>query len=145
MTFSDAQHEQYPPQDEATLLLDFSAELLARRKFDATGHAGKSFEDWIGTDPDTRDERMEKFRAHAENLAAMRMLSWPATETPGIVWAVEGPSRCGGPGWEPGADWAQPYNFNAKRAIELFRLCRATGQPCRISWAFTGRRRISIA
>ncbi|QOD05865.1 hypothetical protein [Pseudarthrobacter sp. BIM B-2242] len=140
MTYSQAKRAEYPDQDEASLLAEFTAELLARRKFAETGHPGTTFDDWIGSDDATRQERMEKFRAHANSLAALGMLSWPTIETPDVGWAVEGPGQIRGMKAAPALDWVQPFGRNAKRAITYFRACRTTGQPCRLSWAFSTRK-----
>ena len=144
MTYTEAKRAEYPPQDEKALLIEFAAELLARRKFAANGHSGVSWENWIG-DEDTREERMEPFLAHAGNLAGLGMLSWPDIETPGIVWAVEGPGHSRGQNAAPELDWVQPFGFNAKRAVAYFRACRTTGQPCRLSWAFRAKKGLDFA
>lgn len=141
MTYSADKLAEYPPQTEYTLLVEFTAELLARRKFASTGHAGTAFEDWIGRDPEIRAERMEKFTAHAESLAALGMLSWPTVETADASWIVEGPGQYRGTKAAPALDWVQPFGRNAKRAVEYFRACHTTGQPCRLSWAFSDKKK----
>lgn len=145
MTYTEAKRAEYPQQDEKALLIEFAAQVLARRKFDATGHAGVSWEDWIGTDEDTREERMEPFLAHAAALAELRMLSWPDTETPGSAWTVEGPGQIRGLNAAPALDWIQPFGLNAKGAIAYFRACRTTGQPCRLSWSFRPKKGFDVA
>jgi sugar phosphate isomerase/epimerase len=140
MTYTEAKRAEYPPQDEKRLLIGFTAELLARRKFESAGHAGVNFEDWIGADKDAREERMEQFTAHAETLAALGMLTWPDTETPGFGWTVEGPGQMRGLNAAPALDWIQPFGRNPKKAIAYFRACRTTGQPCRLSWSFSAKK-----
>ncbi|HEX9226479.1 MAG TPA: hypothetical protein VF885_07445 [Arthrobacter sp.] len=144
MTYTEAKRAEYPPQDEKALLIEFAAEMLARRKFAATGHAGVSWENWIGTE-DTRQERMEPYIATAENLAALGMLSWPDTETPGITWTVEGPGQMRGLNAAPALDWIQPFGRNPKKAIAYFRACRTTSQPCRLTWSFPATKGLNFA
>jgi hypothetical protein len=140
MTYTEAKRAEYPPQDEKVLLIDFTAELLARRKFAATGHPGVTWDNWIGTDADTREERMEPFIAHAKNLAAVGMLSWPDTETPDVGWTVEGPGQIRGLNAAPALDWIQSFGRNPKKAVAYFRACRTTGQPCRLTWSFPAKK-----
>jgi hypothetical protein len=144
MSYSEAKRAEYPPQDEAALLITFTAELLARRKFEATGHSGVSWDDWIGTDEGTREERMEPFVTHAANLSAVGMLSWPETETAGICWAVDGPGHDRGKDAAPSLNWIQPFGRNPKKAIAHFRACRTTGQPCRLTWWFPAEKGLNL-
>ena len=145
MSYTEAKLAEYPPQDEAKLLIDFAAELLARRTFATTGHSGMSWDDWIGADRDTREERMEQFVAHAAALSAVGMLSWPDVETLGIGWTVEGPGPMRGLNAAPALDWIQPFGRNPKEAIAYFRACRTTGQPCRLSWSFPAKKGLNLA
>lgn len=145
MTYSEAKLTEYPPQYERALLINFAAELLARRKFAETGHSGVSWDDWIGNDEDTREERMEPSIGHASSLSAIGMLSWPQAETPGIIWTVEGPGQYRGANAAPALDWVKPCARNAMRAVAYFRACNMIGQPCRLSWSFTPKTRFNLA
>lgn len=135
MIYTEAKLAEYPPQDEAALLLSFAAELLARRKFADTAHSGTAWGDWIGNGAETREWRMEPFVAHAANLAAVGMLTWPDW-TDSIVWTVEGPGEDRGPDAAPALDWIQTFARNTRDALTYFRTCTAQGEPCRISWSF---------
>lgn len=145
MTYTEAKLAEYPQQHESRLLIELAAEVMARRKFAETGHSGVSWEDWIGTDQDTREERMEPFIGHASNLSAIGMLSWPRAETPGITWTVAGPGQHRGQNAAPALDWIKPFARNAKRAVAYFRACNTTGQPCRLSWSFTPKKGMYLA
>ncbi|HEX9229909.1 MAG TPA: hypothetical protein VF885_25200 [Arthrobacter sp.] len=144
MTYTEAKRAEYPPQDEAVLLIEFTAELQARRKFAATGHAGVSWENWIGADEETRSERLEPFTAQAAALSDLGMLSWPDTETPGIGWTVEGPGQMRGLNAAPALDWIQTFGRNPKKAVAYFRACRTTGQPCRLTWVFVPKKGLNL-
>jgi hypothetical protein len=133
MTYAKAKLAEYPDQDEAVLLINFAAELLARRTFAVVGDIREPWNDWIGNRQETREERMEPFITHAANLAAVGMLTWPRKETPGIGWMVEGLGQMRGLNAAPALDWIQPFGRNPKRAVAYFRACRLTGQPCRLT------------
>lgn len=136
MTYTEAKRAEYPPQDEKTLLIEFAAEMLARRKFAATGHAGVSWENWIGTDEDTRQERMDPYRAHAAALAELGMLSWPDTETPNAGWIVQAAGQYRGMKTAPQLDQIYTFGRDASGSVNFFRALVLTGVPCRLEWSF---------
>jgi hypothetical protein len=135
MTYTEAKRAEYPPQDEAELLIEFTTELLARRKFAATGHAGVSWDEWIGADEDTREDRLSPYRVHALVLAGLGMLAWPETETPDVGWTVQSPGVYRGLNAAPALDRIVTFGRDAKAAIDYFRACIRVGQPCRLEWA----------
>ncbi|MBG0738641.1 hypothetical protein IV500_04295 [Paeniglutamicibacter antarcticus] len=140
MTYTDAKRAEYPQQDETALLIDFAAEVLARREFAATGHASMTWGEWIGNRAETRESRMEPYLETARRLSAIGMLTWPTTETTGITWTVEGPGQIRGLNAAPSLDWIQPFGRNSQGAVGYFRACATTGQPCRLSWSFGPRK-----
>lgn len=136
MTYSQAKLVEYPPQDEAELLIEFTTELLARRKFADTGHPGVSWDQWIGTDGDIRGERLSQYRTHALALASLGMLTWPDIETPNTRWTVQKPGEYRGMNAAPALDRIVAFGRDATGAVEYFRSCTTVGQPCRLQWAF---------
>lgn len=144
MGYTEAKRAEYPKQGEAQLLIEFTAELLARCKFEATGHAGTSWDDWIGNRAEIREKRMEPFVVHAEALSGLGMLTWPGSETPGISWLVEGAGQYRGMNAAPQLDWIQTFGPNSKRAVTYFRACTLTGQPCRLTWSFPQKKGLNL-
>ncbi|GAA4034082.1 hypothetical protein GCM10023063_17530 [Arthrobacter methylotrophus] len=136
MTYAEAKRAEYPPQDEAELLIEFTTELLARSKFAATGHAGVSWDEWIGTDEDTREDRLSAYRVHSLVLAGLGMLAWPETETRDVSWIIESPGHYRGLSAVPALDRIVTFGRDAKAAVAYFRACTTVGQPCRLSWSF---------
>jgi hypothetical protein len=136
MTYSQAKLAEYPPQDEAELLIEFTAELLARRKFAATGHSGLPWENWIGTDEDAREERLSSYRIHVLALHDLGMLAWPDIETPDVGWTVQKPGEYRGMNAAPALDRIVTFGRDAKAAVGYFRACTTVGQPCRLEWAY---------
>lgn len=136
MTYTEAKRAEYPPQDEAELLIEFTTELLARRKFAATGHPGVSWDQWIGTDEDTREDRLSAFRIHALVLAGLNMLGWPETETQDVGWVIQSPGHYRGLNAAPALDRIVTFGRDAKAALDYFRACATVDQPCRLSWSF---------
>jgi hypothetical protein len=145
MTYAEAKRAEYPPQDEAELLIEFATELLARRKFAATGHAGLSWGEWIGTDRDTREERMDSYRAHVLVLAGLGMLAWPDIETPDVGWTVQKAGEYRGMNAAPALDRIVTFGRDAKAAVDYFRACTTVGQPCQLEWAFQSKKRLDFA
>jgi hypothetical protein len=145
MTYSQAKLAEYPPQDEAELLIEFTTELLARRKFAATGHAGVSWDEWIGADEDTREERMGSYRVHALVLAGLGMLAWPDIETPDVGWTVQSPGQLRGLNAAPALDRIVTFGRDAKGAVDYFRACATVGQPCRLEWSFAPKKGLNLA
>lgn len=136
MTYTEAKRAEYPPQDEAELLIEFTTELLARRKFAATGHAGVSWDEWIGADEDTREDRLSAYRIHALVLAGLGMLAWPETETRDVSWTIESAGQYRGLNAAPALDRIVTFGRDAKAAVTYFRALTLVSQPCRLTWAF---------
>lgn len=136
ITYTEAKRAEYPPQDENQLLIEFTTELLARRKFAETGHAGVSWDEWIGADEDTREERLDSYRAHVLALANLGMLAWPKTETPDVGWTVQNPGEYRGMNAAPALDRIVTFGRDAKGAVAHFRACATVGKPCRLEWSF---------
>jgi hypothetical protein len=135
MTYSHAKLAEYPPQDEAELLIEFTTELLARRKFADTGHAGVSWDQWIGADEDAREDRLSSYRIHALALHHLGMITWPDIETPDVGWTVQKPGEYRGMNAAPALDRIVTFGRDAKAAVDYFRACATVGQPCRLSWS----------
>jgi hypothetical protein len=136
MTYTEAKRAEYPKQDETALLIEFTAEMLARRKFQATGHASVSWIDWIGNHEEVRGINMAPYRAHAAALAELGMLSWPDSETPDAGWIVQAAGQYRGTIAAPQLDRIYTFGRDAVGAVNYFRALVLTGVPCRIEWSF---------
>jgi hypothetical protein len=94
-----------------------------------------SWDEWIGADEDTREDRLSPYRVHVLVLAGLGMLSWPETETPDVGWTVQSPGVYRGMNAAPALDRIVTFGRDAKAAIDYFRACTRVGQPCRLEWA----------
>lgn len=136
MGYTEAKLAEYPIQDEQELLIEFSAQFMARLEYKATAHAGISWEAWLDGDPCGGHDRLEPFRESARRLSGMGMLTWPeATTDPSVSWTIEGPGRSRGPGRAPELDWILTFGRATAKAVTYSRSLTLTGVPHRLSWS----------
>lgn len=141
MDYTEEKLAQYPEQDEQQLLVEFAAQVLARHQYEANGHAGVSWTEWLGS-TDGLESRLVPYREQTAQLAALGMLVWPArTEGPRVRWIIERPGRDSAKDVAPELDWIDTFGMDAAAALEMFRACRTLGRPVRLSWQFFGKER----
>lgn len=90
MGYTEAKLAEYPVQDEQELLIEFSAQFMARLEYKATAHAGVRWEAWLDGDPFGGHDRLEPFRESARRLSGMGMLT---CREPRPILPSRGPSK----------------------------------------------------
>ena len=121
-----------PEQYEQRELIEFAAQMLARRRYETSGHPGISWERWLG-DPGDLEGRLVPYRRDAENLASLGMLAWPE-DTPGVLWAVV--ERDHDDATDPAYESLTPFSTRPRAAVRHLRGCRKEGRTRQLKWWF---------